>query len=140
MKNSKILKTILIISGLIATAIGASILFVPEWFYASYGITLDGRVSLINELSASGGAVLASGVFILLGAFMSRLTFTAIVISTLLFLSYGLSRIVSMISIGMPVEGLIQAATLEIIIGGICLYALVKFNNNTSKPEKLIIH
>jgi len=127
MKNSKVLKTLLIISGLIASGIGAAILFAPAAFYTTYGIELGRNVSLLNELKASGGALLASGILITSGAFVDKLTFTAAVVSTLLYLPYGLSRVMSIAIDGMPVEGLVQAAVLEIVIGLACIFALVKY-------------
>jgi len=143
MKRSKVLKTILIVSGLIASIIGAAILFAPVEFYASYGMKLGGDVSLLNELSASGGALLASGILITAGAFVDKLAFTATVVSALLYLSYGLSRIMSIAMDGMPIEGLVQAAVLEIVTGLACVFALVKYrekqkeladDNNIHKP------
>ena len=127
MKNSNVLKTILLISGLIASGIGAAILFAPGAFYATYDIELGGNFSLLNEIRASGGALLASGILIMSGAFVDKLAFTATVVSTLLYLSYGLSRVMSIAIDGMPVEGLIQAAVIEIVMGLICIFALVKY-------------
>ena len=127
MKNSKVLKTILLISGLIASAIGAAILFSPEAFYSTYGIELGSNFSLLNEIRASGGALLASGILIMSGAFVEKLAFTAVVVSTLLYLSYGLSRVMSMAIDGMPVESLVQAAAIEIVTGLVCIFALVKY-------------
>jgi hypothetical protein len=127
MKNSKVLKTILIISGLIASGFGAAILFTPVAFYASYGIELGGNFSLLNEIRAPGGALMASGILIISGAFVDKLSFTAAVASTLLYLSYGLSRVMSIAVDGMPVEGLVQAAILEIAIGLACVFALIKY-------------
>lgn len=126
MKNSTTLKVILIISGLIATGIGGAILFVPTAFYATNGIELDGNISLLNEIRAPGGALLASGILIMLGAFVAKLTFTSLVVSTLLYLSYGISRIASIAMDGIPVEGLVQAAALEMAIGLVCVFTLIK--------------
>jgi hypothetical protein len=130
MKNTKMLKTILIISGLIASGVGATILYSPVAFYASYGIELGGNFSLLNEVRAPGGALLAIGILIMSGAFVDKLAFTAVVVSTLLYLSYGLSRVMSIAIDGMPAEGLVQAAVLEIVIGLACTFALVKFRRN----------
>jgi len=127
MKNSKVLKSILIISGLIASAIGSTILFAPVAFYATYGIELGGNTSLLNEIRAPGGALLISGILIISGAFVNKWTFTSVVVSTLLYLSYGLSRFISIAIDGMPVEGLVQAAILEIVIGVACAYAFIKY-------------
>ena len=127
MKNSKVLKIILIISGLIASGIGAAILFAPVAFYATYGIEIGTNVSLLNEIRALGGALLAIGILIMSGAFVDKLALTAAVVSTLLYLSYGLSRVMSIVIDGMPVEGLVQVAVLEIVIGLACIFALVKY-------------
>lgn len=136
MKNSKVLKVILFISGLIAIGFGATILTMPVAFYAASGINLNGDVSLLNEVRASGGALLACGLLITLGAFIVKLTFTSAVISSLLYLSYGLSRMMSMIIDGMPVDALIQAVILELVIGLVCVVALMKFSIKGAEPFK----
>lgn len=127
MKSSKLLKVILFISGLIAIGVGATILTMPVVFYATNGINLEGNVSLLNEIRASGGALLVVGMLIMSGVFITRLTFTATVISMLLYLSYGLSRILSIALDGMPVDALVQAVILEIIIGLVCFFAFLKY-------------
>jgi hypothetical protein len=127
MKNSKVLKTILIISGLIATGIGGAILFTPVAFQASAGIDLGGNISLLSEIRRLGGALLASGILIMLGAFVAKLTFTSTVISIMIYLSYGISRILSMAIDGMPAEVLVMATVVEIIIGLVSLFALLKY-------------
>ena len=124
---SKALKAILIIAGLIGVYVGVEILFFPISFYATSGIEIGDNVSLLNEIRAPGGALLISSVLIILGAFVSKLTFTSIVLATLLYLSYGLSRIVSMMVDGRPAEILVYVALLEIIIGLICAFMLVKY-------------
>ncbi len=126
MKNSIILKTTLLISGLIAAGIGGVILFFPADFYAPYNIDVMSNISLLNEMKASAGALLASGLIIMAGAFVSKLTFTSSLLAGVLYLSYGLSRILSMVADGMPAEGLQQAAILEIVIGLICLFVFAK--------------
>ena len=127
MKNSKVLKIVLFVSGLIAASVGGAILLMPADFYASNGIDLGGQVSLLNEIRASGGVLLAAGILIISGSFVANLTFTAVVIASLLYLSYGLSRILSFTIDGMPSDGLVQAAALEIAIGVVCLWAFAKY-------------
>jgi len=127
MKNSKVLKIVLFISGLIAASIGGAILFNPAAFYAANGIELGGHVSLLNEIRASGGMLLAAGILIVTGGFVASLRFTAVMVSCLLYLAYGLSRILSFAIDGMPSEGLVQAAAWEIVIGVVCVWAFVKY-------------
>ncbi len=134
MKNSIILKSILIISGLIGVFVGVEILFMPVDFYASSGIDLGNNISLLNEIRASGGAILASGVLIILGALLVKLTFTSIVLSTLLYLSYGLSRILSITVDGAPADILVYVAVLEIVIGLISAFALFRNSSRITSP------
>ena len=130
MKNSKVLKTILIISGLIAAGIGGAILFTPVAFHASSGIELGRNVSLFSEVRAPGGALMASGIVIMLGAFIAELTFSSIVISLMMYLSYGISRILSMLIDGMPDEGIVVAALVELVVGLVSIFALLKYREN----------
>jgi len=127
MKNLKVIKIVLLVAGLIAIVIGGAIVTIPAVFYATYGIQLGSDVSLLNEIRAPGGALLATGILIFSAAFVTRLTFTSLVVATLLYLSYGLARILSMVIEGMPDEGLVQAAVLEIVIGLVCAFALRKY-------------
>jgi hypothetical protein len=119
---------------MIASGIGAAILFAPVAFYATYGIELDGNFSMLNEIRAPGGAMLASGILIITGASVDKLAFTAVVVSTLLYLSYGLSRVMSIAVDGMPAKGLVQAAALEIITGLACVFVLVKYREKQKEP------
>lgn len=127
MKNTKVLDIFLLISGFIAAGIGANILFLPVVFYASNGIELAGNINLLNEIRASGGALLAAGVLIISGSFIPGIKFTAIVLSALLYLAYGLSRVFSFIIDGIPSEGLVLAAGLEVFIGLGCIWIYFKY-------------
>lgn len=127
MKHSRVLKSILLLSGFIAAGIGGAILFIPETFHALNGIELAGQVNLLSEVRAPGGALLVCGLLIMSGAFFPGLAFTSAVLSALLYLSYGLARVLSMSFDGIPAEGLVQATVLELTIGFLCLFALLKY-------------
>ena len=127
MEKSKFPQIVLFISGLIAIAVAGMIQISPVDFYATNNIDIAGNVNLLNEIRASSGALLAYGIFILIGVFIDQLRFTAIVLSTLLFLSYGLSRFVSVIVDGMPVDSLIGAGVIEILVGLFCLFCLWRY-------------
>ena len=121
------------ISGLILAGVGGVIVFMPVAFYANNGIELGGNISLLSEIRASGSALLASGTLVMSGAFVAKLAFASAVVSSLVYLSYGLSRILSMAVDGMPAEGLVQAAALEIAIGLACVFALSKYRENEGR-------
>jgi len=136
MKNSKVLKSILFSSGLIGAGIGAAILLAPTAMFAINGIDLGGNISLLNEIRAPGGAILACSILVMLGAFVDALTFTSTIISALLYLSYGISRVLSMAVDGKPAEGLVVVAGLEIVIGLVCAFALAKYREK-ERPHRL---
>lgn len=127
MKNSKALKTVLLFSGLIGVAVGAAILLAPVAFYAASGIELGNDASLLSEIRAPGGALLACGLLIIAGVFIEKMTFTATLVSTLLYLAYGLSRVISIIFDGMPATNIVQVSVMEIAIGLMCAFCLLKF-------------
>lgn len=127
MKNSATLKTLLVVSGVIASAVGVALLLAPVALYASVGTDVSGKIDLLSDLRATGGALLASGVVIALGAFLANLTFTSLVLSSLLYLAYGSSRLFAMAVDGRPADALIYVAVLEIAIGLANVWALVKY-------------
>jgi len=130
MKNSNVLKVILFISGLITASVGGAVLFMPAAFYAANGIDLGSNLSLLNEVRASGGALFIAGILIVSGSFFASLRFTAIVVSALLYMAYGLSRILGFVVDGLPSERLVQAAALEIIIGVACILVFIKYRES----------
>ena len=81
MKNARMLKLILLVSGLLAIIIGGAILFAPAVFYAAYGIDLVGDANLSSEIRAPGGALLATGLLMLAGAFVQRLALASTIIA-----------------------------------------------------------
>ena len=110
-------RALLVASSLIASGIGASILFAPAPFHATHGIELPDSVSLLSEVRAPGGALLLLGVLMGLGAFLRRWTHTSTVLVTAVYLSYGVSRLWSLAVDGVPHEGLVGATGIELLIG-----------------------
>ena len=129
-------KLVLLLSGLVAIGIAAMILFAPQTFYATYGIELAGNTDLTNELKAPAGALLVAGLLMIVGVFRAHLTAVSLVTATVIYLSYGFSRLLSMSMDGIPHSGLVEAAVFEILLGAICLLALLpeltKRNSNVA--------
>ncbi|UWR12259.1 DUF4345 domain-containing protein [Sulfitobacter mediterraneus] len=124
MKTQTLTKIALAVSGVIATGVGVGVLFAPHAFHATAGIMLGEDINLLNEMRSSGGMVLVSGLFILLGAIRAKVAFSALVVSSVLYLSYGLSRLVSLAADGIPSGSMLQILVLELVIGGICAILL----------------
>ena len=123
---------LLLVSGLTATVIAGMILLAPTAFYGGYGIEVGANVSLTNELKAPAGLLLLAGLLILVGAFRSEFIITSLTTATVVYLAYGLSRILSMTMDGMPNDGIVGAAAIEIAIGGICLLDLMRHQSTTT--------
>lgn len=131
MKNSALTRITLAVSGLIATGVGVGVLFMPHAFHAPAGIVLGDDVNLLNEMRSSGGVVLASGLFILLGAIRAKMAFFALVVSTTMYLSYGLSRVVSLVADGVPGSSMLQILALELFIGTLCAVMLKTYRTSS---------
>jgi hypothetical protein len=119
-------RVFLLLAGLIALLIGAVILLAPVALHATTGSDLTGQISLLSEIRAPGGLLLVCGALILAGAFVSRLTFAATLVATLAYLSYGLSRFLSLTLDGVPAPALVLAMIAELVLGAIGLVFLVR--------------
>ena len=62
----------------------------------------------------------------LAGVFRTELVGVSLTTASIVYLSYGLSRLLSMALDGLPHSGLISAAGIELAIGAVCLLALLR--------------
>ena len=118
-------KALLLLAGALLILVSTFILTSPANFYASNNIELGANVSLLNELKAPAGLLLAAGVFLISAIFLRSQADTALWLAALIYLSYAVSRFMSMASDGVPAAGLVQSATLEGIVGLACLVVLM---------------
>ena len=133
MTKNIFVKVLLIISGSIGIWVGYSLLFSTVAFEVTAGINLGKDINLLSELRAPSGLLLVGGILIILGAFYSKLTFTSILLSCLIYLSYGFSRLVSIIFDGFPSESLQIALIAEFLVGLISLFVLIQFKSKQIK-------
>jgi len=127
----------LFVAGLVLLGIGGASLVAPVAFHASSGISLGESRSVLSEARAAGGSLLGAGAVILLGAFVSRLAFTASVLGAVMYVSYGLSRLLSMAVDGMPAQELVLATAVELIIGLLCAATLVAHRRHAGGPTQV---
>ena len=133
MQDSKFVKAMLIISGVLLIFIGGAYLFTPIEFYNSANETdISGKINLLSEIRASGGGLLFGGLLVLLGAFKPQLTYTSTVISIMIWMGYGLARIIAITADGMPNEGLFTVMFVELIIGIAGIFAIKKYAGDQS--------
>ncbi|AFY36892.1 hypothetical protein Lepto7376_0459 [[Leptolyngbya] sp. PCC 7376] len=136
MKDAISLKLVLAIDALVAIAVGAMIQLSPADFYAMNHIDIGENLNLLSEIRAPAMALLSYGILILAGIFISRLTFTATLLASTFYLSYGVARIVSIGLDGWPSESLITAAVIEIVLGLASLFCLWKYANVPNLGEQ----
>lgn len=118
-------KAVLLAAGSLLILVGTYILASPVNFYASNSIELGANVSLLNELKAPAGLLLAAGLYMVGAIFVRSQADMALSLAALIYLSYAASRFVSMVFDGVPAAGLVQASALEGIVGMACLAVLM---------------
>ena len=131
MRTSKVLKAILIVLGLLLIGIGLWRLFDPISFFQNSGITLDNQAGLLSEARATGGAVVGFGLLILLGAFIQKLSYTSTIAAIVLFLGFGVARLIGFAMDGNPGDGVIQGIIIEFVFGLIAVFALLKYREKS---------
>ncbi|NTX65548.1 DUF4345 domain-containing protein [Myxococcus sp. CA051A] len=132
--RNRVTKTVLLVAGVSGSLIGTPLLFIPKVFHGWSGIDLGGQVSLLSEVRAPGGALLACGLLIMAGALWPRMTFTSLVVSTTLYLSYGVSRVLSLVLDGAPAPELVAAMVAELVIGTLCGVLLLGRERANPRP------
>ncbi len=121
-----ITRLVLVFSAVIAVAIAATILFAPDAFYSGYGLEVAGNATLANELKAPAGMLLAAGLLMFAGVFRSELAVVSLATATLVYLSYGLGRVLSIAIDGLPHNGMVSAAVVELVVGAVCLATFLR--------------
>ena len=127
MKNSKVLKAILILLGLLLTVLGSWRLLDPIAFFENSGLILSNDSGLLNEARATGGCVVGFGLLILLGAFIQKLSYTSTIAAVVLFLGFGIARLIGFAIDGNPGDMLVQGTIFEFVFGLAAVFALYKY-------------
>ncbi len=116
----------LVISGLLLLVIGAAILLAPHAFHGSNGIALGDNPNLLSEIRAPGGLLAASGIIILIGGIRPLLRSHAVQLTTLVYGSFGVARLMSIAMDGMPSDSIVGATVLEFVVASIGLALLLQ--------------
>ena len=124
-------KLTLLLAGIVLLAVAGFILVSPAEFYAASAIDVGTDASLLNELKAPAGLLLVTGVLMLAAIWLHGLTRPALWMGCLVYLSYALSRGISMVADGLPADGLVQAAILESLFGLACIATLAFHGRRT---------
>ena len=125
----------LFIAGLVLLAIGGGILLTPHAFHASNGIVLGNDPNLLSEIRAPGGLLVVSAVIILIGTMRPNWRQFSVVLTVLIFGSFGLARLVGLALDGMPSIGIIAATVIELVVAAIGLLILRHWFSAASKES-----
>ena len=127
----------LFICGAVLLVIGVSITLSPIQFYNSSGIELPNNIDLLNELRAPAAMLIGAGCLILLSLSAKSLRPQAWLVSTLVYLSYGIGRVIGFGLDGIPNESILLAAVIELFLGIISFYMMIQITGqqDTNKPK-----
>ena len=131
MKNSKVLKGILILLGVNLVVLGSWRLLDPIGFFDFSGLLLSADAGLLNEARGTGGAIIGFGLLILLGAFKKKMAYTSTIVAIVLFLGFGIARVISLVVDGNPGEALYKGIIGEFAFGLLALFALIKYREKS---------
>ncbi len=119
-------KLILGFSGLVLLVIGVALLLDPLGFAASNGALLPNDASVLSEVRAPGGLLTVVGLLMLACLFSARHLPTGLWAGGVVYCSYGSARLLGLLIDGMPSSTLVQAMTVEWIIGLACFAAAAR--------------
>jgi len=131
MKNSKVLKAILILLSVPLIVLGLWRLLDPIGFFEFSGLLLSADAGLLSEARGTGGAVVAFGFLILLGAFKKNLSYTSTITAMILFLGFGIARVIGVVVDGNPGGMIFQGIIGEFVMGLLALFALIKYREKS---------
>ncbi|MVO15072.1 DUF4345 domain-containing protein [Parasedimentitalea huanghaiensis] len=123
MKNTMGEKWVLAVAGGIALGIGLLVGFSPVAFYASSEIELGHSASLLSEIRAPAMVLIVFGLAMLAAVGVPKIRAAVLVAAAMLYLSYGIGRLISMAMDGMPHSNLLVAMALEVGVGLLCAFA-----------------
>jgi len=108
-------------SGAILGLIGGVLMFAPKAFLETSHVFIDRDPGLMSELTAPSGILIITGALMILGAFKLRFANVALLVGAIVYGSYGLGRLVSMLLHGLPSESLLIATAIEFAVAVVLL-------------------
>ncbi len=122
------------VSGALLIVTGLTVLFDPLSVLGIEAGSLSRETSLLSELRSPGLLLIISGGVSIAAVFRQRLAATALVLSALLYGSFGVSRLVSLVIDGLPSTSILAAMAIELIAGALAIAALVGVK--TVRPDR----
>ncbi len=117
--KSRLTSVFLFLAGLLLLALGGTILLAPHAFHAGNGIMLGHDPNLLSEIRAPGGLLVGSAMFILIGALRPARRSLAVMLTVLVYGSFGLARLLGLALDGTPGTGIVAATVIELVVAAI---------------------
>ncbi|MEO0817906.1 MAG: DUF4345 domain-containing protein [Pseudomonadota bacterium] len=108
-------------AGALLGYVGGAILLNPRAFLSANGVDIGAEPSLISELKAPSGVLVLVAALMIFGAFRTRYANLGLMAGGVLYGSYGVVRVFSMIADGWPSTPLLIATALELALASILL-------------------
>ena len=103
----------------------------PIAFSAFSGLILSNYVGLLSEARGAGGAVAGSGLISGGGVFYQKLAYTATIAAIVLYLGFGVARVIGFGLDGNPGEMIVQGIIGEFVFGLVGVFALIKYRDRS---------
>lgn len=119
-------RVMLALSGLIGLYIGLSILLEPQSFFAHNGVEISADIGLMSEIKAPAMVLLVTALVVLICSVKSRFATMGLLLGGLVYGSYGIGRLVSMVLDGVPPDALVIATAIELAFAAILIFLAVR--------------
>ncbi len=129
MKESRVFKMILIVLALTLVIFGGWRLLDPIGFYDFSGLELSDDAGLLSEVRGAGGIIMVFGLVVGMGAVRHAWSRTSVMLAAVAFLSLGLARLLGVVLDGSPGADVVQGMAVELVFGGLALFAFFKYGN-----------
>ena len=129
MMESRRFNVILLVLALVLVVFGGWRLVDPIGFYTFSGLELSDDAGLLSEVRGAGGIIMVTGLVVGLGAFRHAWSRTSVLLAAVVFLSLGLARLLGIALDGSPGDGVIQGMAIELVFGGLALFAFLKYGD-----------
>ena len=134
--NGVVVRMALMGSGVLIGTIGGALMLAPTKFLEMSHVFVNRDPGLMSELTAPTGVLLITSALMILGAANLRFANLALAVGAIVYGSYGIGRLVSMLLHGMPSASLVAAMWIELGIAGllITLKLLNSYNAQSTLP------
>ena len=122
-------------SGAMLGLIGGALMFDPRSFLEMNHGLVDRDPGLMSELSAPSGVLIMTGALMWLAAIKLRFARLALVLGAVVYGSYGIGRLVSMMLHGLPSEALVSAMAIEFAVAGLLTALALTTRRDTNASE-----